>query len=127
MIMAIRILPKNHQSSEPEPEPKSDSSSGSGSGSGFDVDLVFQQLTAKLCWEKEHIKPVLGDLFLSYGDTCYIFLTFSCDEGYVGEGYGFYHSRTEEYDEIGRRLAKLWPIEQETEERKVNHYSRGAR
>ncbi|MEG4518851.1 hypothetical protein [Microcoleus sp. AT9b-C5] len=120
--MAIRILPKNYKSGEPEPEPKESKSSDSG----FDVDLVFQKLNAKLRWEKEHIKPVLGELFQSYGDTCYIFLTFGCDEGYVGKGYGFYHSRTADYDEIGRRLAQLWSIEQVTEERKVNHYSRGA-
>ena len=119
--MAIRIPKKNEKFPEPKPEP------ASTSDSGFSAESMFKNLAAKVRWEKEHIKPVLGDLFLSYGDTCYILLTFSCDEGYVGEGYGFYHSRTEEYDEIGRRLAKLWPIEQLTEERKVNHYSRGAR
>ncbi|MEG4171177.1 MULTISPECIES: hypothetical protein [unclassified Microcoleus] len=119
--MGIRILPKNHQFREPEPEPVKSSESG------FDVDLVFRKLTAKVRWEKEHIKPVLGELFSSYDDRCFIFLTFECDKGYVGKGYGFYHSRTADYDEIGRRLAQLWPIEEETEERKVNHYSRGAR
>ena len=123
--MAIRIPHKNDKFREPEPEPKPESNSESTSDSGFDVDLVFQKLTAKLRWEKEHIKPVLGELFPSYDDTCYIFLTFQCDEGYVGKGYGFYHSRTEEYDEIGRRLAQMWLIEQETQDRKVNHYSRG--
>jgi len=115
--MTIHIPKKNQNFPEPEPE----------STPRFDADLVFQELTAKLRWEKEHIKPVLGELFPSYDDPCFIFLTFGCDEGYVGEGYGFYHSRIEEYDEIGRRLAKLWSIEQETEERKVNHYSHGAR
>ncbi|MEG4455949.1 hypothetical protein [Microcoleus sp. N9_A1] len=126
--MAIRIPHKNDKFRDPEPEPKPESNPESTSDdSGFDVDLVFQKLTAKLRWEQKHIKPVLGELFPSYDDRCYIFLTFGCDEGYVGEGYGFYHSRMEEYEEIGRRLAKLWPIEQETEERKVNHYSRGAR
>lgn len=117
--MPIHIPKKNPNFPEPEPESKP--------APRFDADLAFQQLTTKLRWEKEHIKPVLSELFPSYDDICYIFLTFGCDEGYVGEGYGFYHSRTEEYDEIGRRLAKLWSIEQETEDRKVNHYSRGAR
>lgn len=118
--MPIHIPKKNEKFPEPEPKPESKPVAK------FDADLAFQELTAKLRWEKKHIKPVLGELFPSYDDRCYIFLTFGCDEGYVGEGYGFYHSRIEEYDEIGRRLAKLWSIEQETEERKVNHYSRGA-
>ncbi|MEG4574284.1 hypothetical protein QUA56_16565 [Microcoleus sp. N3A4] len=119
--MPIRIPKKNEKFPEPEPE------SASTSDSGFNAESMFKRLTAKLRWEKEHIEPELGKLFPSYDDKCYIFLTPHCDEEYVGEGYGFYHSRMEEYDEIGRRLAKLWSIDQETEERKVNHYSRGAR
>ncbi|MEG4210413.1 hypothetical protein [Microcoleus sp. S13_B4] len=120
--MAIRIPHKNDKFRDPEPEPKPESNPESTSDSGFDVDLVFQKLTAKLRWEKEHIKPVLGEMYPSYDDKCIIFLTFRCDEG-----YGFYHSRIEEYEEIGRRLAQLWSIEQVTEDRKVNHNSRGAR
>ncbi|MEG4350211.1 hypothetical protein QUA74_10765 [Microcoleus sp. LAD1_D3] len=70
--MAIRIPHKNDKFREPDPEPESKSESKSeSSGSGFDVDLVFQELTAKLRWEKKHIKPILGELFPSYGDTCY--------------------------------------------------------
>ena len=121
--MTIRFPKK----SEKFPDPKPESKSASTSGSGFSAESMFKKFTAKLCWEQEHIEPELGELYGYYRHTCYIFLTPQCDEEYVGEGYGFYHSRMEEYDEIGRRLAKLWSIEQVTEERKINHYSRGAK
>ena len=121
--MTIRFPKKSDKFPEPEPESKP----ASTSDSGFNAESMFKKLTAKLRWEKEHIEPELGELFPSYDDKCYIFLTPQCDEGYVGEGYDFYHSRIEQYEEVGRRLAKLWSIDQETEERKVNHYSRGVK
>lgn len=120
--MPIRIPKKNEKF--PEPEPSSNSSNPT-SDSG--LESMFTKLTAKLRWEREHIEPELGELMPCYSDICYIFLTPQCNEGYVGEGYGFYRDCLEKYDEIGRRLAKLWPIDKETEERKVNHYSRGCK
>jgi hypothetical protein len=120
-------IPKKHEKF-PEPEPKPEPKRVSTSDSGFNAESMFTKLTAKLRWEKEHIEPQLGELFPYYDHRCYIFLTPQCDEGYVGKGYGFYRDdRTEQYSEIGRRLAKMWSKEEETEERKVNHYSRGAK
>ncbi|MEG4970458.1 hypothetical protein QUB11_27990 [Microcoleus sp. B6-A1] len=123
--MTIRFPKK----SEKFPEPSSNSSSDSKeSSTKLDFPSLFRRLTAKLRWERKHIEPELGELFCYYDHKCYIFLTPPCDEEYVGEGYGFYRNdRTEQYEEIGRRLAKMWSIDQETEERKVNHYSRGTK
>jgi hypothetical protein len=119
--MAIRFPKK----SEKFPEPASNFSSPSDSPAKSDLPSFFAKLTAKLRWERENIEPELGELYPYYKDYCYIFLTPQCKE-YVGKGYGNYRDdRTEKYDEVGRRLAKLWSKEEETEERKVNHYSRG--
>lgn len=119
--MTIRFQKKSEKFPEPSSNTLADSSTKSEP-----KESIFVRLTAKLRWERKHIEPELGELYGYYRHTCYIFLTPQCDEEYVGEGYGFYRDdRTEQYEEIGRRLAKLWSIDQETEERKVNHYSRG--
>jgi hypothetical protein len=91
-------------------------------------ESIFVKMTAKLRWERENIEPDLGELYPYYKHYCYIFLTPQCDEEYVGQGYGNYREdRMEEYDKVGRCLAKMWSNEEETEERKVNHYSRGCK
>lgn len=113
-------IPKKNQSSKPEPEPESNTSESKPKES------MFAKFTAKLAWKIENIEPELAELYPCYKHYCYIFLTPHCDEKYVGPGYGNYReNRTAEYDEIGRRLAKMWPIDQVTEARKINHYSRG--
>ncbi|MEG3849083.1 hypothetical protein QT971_19145 [Microcoleus sp. herbarium19] len=120
--MPIRFPKK----SEKFPELSLNSSSPSDSSADSDIPSFFAKLTAKLCWERENIEPELRELYPYYKHYCYIFLTPQCDEEYVGQGYGSYRDeRPKQYDEIGQRLANLWPIDQETEERKVNHYSHG--
>lgn len=64
----------------------------------------------KMSYNREYIKPHLGDLFSLYRDQCFIFLPTKI-EGvfyYCGEGYGFYQeNRDENYDKIGQILAHL--------------------
>ncbi|MEG4396453.1 hypothetical protein QUB30_29130 [Microcoleus sp. BROC3] len=115
--MPIHIPKKKQKSPEPEPNPNASESKPKKS--------MFAKYTAKLAWEVENIEPELEELYPYYKDYCYIFLTPHCDEKYVGPGYGNYRDCLEKYDEIGRRLAQMWPIDQVTETRKINHYSRG--
>lgn len=84
---------------------------------------IFERLTAKIRWEREHVEPALGkDLFPYYTHYCYIFIE---PYRYTGPGYGNYRSdRDETYDEVGKRLAAMWPGNEETEDRKFNHYRR---
>ncbi|MEG5035328.1 hypothetical protein [Microcoleus sp. AT3-D2] len=114
-------IPKKNQNSQPEPKPEPESNTSEGKPK----ESMFKKFTAKLGWEIEYIEPDLDELYPYYKDHCYIFLTPHCDQGYVGEGYGTYRDCIEKYEEIGRRLAKMWPIDEVTEARKINHYSRG--
>ncbi|MEG4594151.1 hypothetical protein QUB00_20420 [Microcoleus sp. F8_C2] len=119
--MSIRFPKKSEKFPEPSSNPPADSSAKSDP-----KESIFVRLTAKLRWERKHIEPELGELFCYYDHCCYIFLTPQCDEEYVGKGYGFYRDDClDKYETIGKILASLWSIEEETEERKVNHYSRG--
>ncbi|MEG4455948.1 hypothetical protein [Microcoleus sp. N9_A1] len=123
--MAIRIPNKNGKfpNSDPDPQPKSELESEPSNSKP--KESMFAKFTAKLAWEIKNIEPELDELFPYYKDYCFIFLTPHCDEEYVGEGYGTYRDCLDKYDEIGRRLAKMWPIDQVTEDRKINHNSRG--
>lgn len=70
------------------------------------------RLRAKLQWQGKHIAPILERLFFYYRNTCNI------------QDQQPHHSKNlDKYDEIGRRLAAMWLTEEETAERKVNHYS----
>jgi hypothetical protein len=63
---------------------------------------VMNRLVTKLKWEREVIKPMLGDLFPCFKDSCTIFISGE----YVGQGYGTYDRTDEEYDQAGQILAK---------------------
>ncbi|MEG4497007.1 hypothetical protein QUB05_07350 [Microcoleus sp. F10-C6] len=116
--MPIRIPNKNEKFPEPEPS--------SNPTSDFNPVSTFTNLTAKLRWERENIEPELGGLSPYYRHRCYIFLTPHCHEEYVGEGYGVYSENSaDKYEKIGTILAKMWPIEEVTEVRKMDYYSRG--
>lgn len=90
--MPIRILPK-YNSGNPEPEPNNEP-----------VGNVFSKLTAKLKFQRENIEPLLGDLFPLYRDECILFHAGK----YLGRNnaYGYSRDRGEDYDRIGRILAK---------------------
>lgn len=89
--MPIRILPK-YNSGNPEPERNKP------------IADIFKELNAKHEYEREHIQPVLDDLFPLYSDKCIIFISGK----YVGRGYGFYQdNRNEDYDKVGQLLAEI--------------------
>lgn len=106
------IIPRNPN------EPNSEKSKGSGS-----TTSIFEKMTAKLRWEQKHIAPELGEeLYPYYKHYCYIFLN---GYRYEGPGYGNYRENCDDrYDEVGNRLAQMWSKDEETEDRKVNHYCR---
>jgi hypothetical protein len=128
--MEIRFRKKSElnsgaSASNPASNPASNSASNSTAEPKQERESIFVKMTEKLRWERENIEPDLGALYPYYKHYCYIFL---CDEEYMGQGYGNYRDdRMEEYDKVGRCLAKMWSNEEETEERKVNHYSRGCK
>ncbi|MEG4496696.1 hypothetical protein QUB05_04800 [Microcoleus sp. F10-C6] len=127
--MEIRFRKKSELNSGASATSASNPASNPASNSTAELkqerESIFVKMTAKLRWERENIEPDLGALYPYYKHYCYIFL---CDEEYVGQGYGNYRDdRMEEYDKVGRCLAKMWSNEEETEERKVNHYSRGCK
>ena len=89
--MAIRIPPK-YGSRIPEPNPNQPQVN------------IFDQLNTKLKYERENIKPFLGDnLFPYYRHSCILYIS----GRYVGEGYGSYKNQTELYDQIGHILTTI--------------------
>ena len=91
--MAIRILPK-YGSKVPEPEPDKNQPELN----------IFEAINKKLKYERENIKPFLGDnLFPYYRNFCILYIS----GRYVGQGYGSYTNQTELYDQIGHILTTI--------------------
>ena len=85
--MAIRISPK-YGSKVPEPGPNQPRIS----------------IVDRLKYERENIKPFLGDnLFPYYRNFCILYIS----GRYVGQGYGSYTNQTELYDQIGHILTTI--------------------
>ena len=85
--------------------------------SAIPYDRPGLRLINRLRWDRVNIQPELGNLFRYYRNTCSI----------SGKTLSFDHAKSAEtYDEIGQRLAKMWPIEQLTEAKQLNYYSRDA-
>lgn len=85
--MAIRISPK-YGSKVPEPDPNQPRIS----------------IVDRLKYERENIKPFLGDnLFPYYRNFCILYIS----GRYVGQGYGSYTNQTELYDQIGHILTTI--------------------
>lgn len=75
------------------------------------------RLANRLRWDRLNIAPELERLFRYYRNTCSI----------AEKSQGFDDAKSAEtYDEIGQRLAQMWSIEQLTEVKQLNYYSRGA-
>ncbi|MEG4210412.1 hypothetical protein [Microcoleus sp. S13_B4] len=75
------------------------------------------RLANRLRWDRLNIKPELQRLFRYYRNTCCL----------VKKTQGFEAAKSPEtYAEIGELLAKMWSIDQLTEVKQLNYYSRGA-
>lgn len=73
------------------------------------------KLRARLRWDRKHVEPELGNLFIYYRNSCSL-----------SDGRKTCSELVAKYDEIGRRLAKMWSIDCEIPGRKFNHYSYAA-
>lgn len=74
------------------------------------------RLANRLRWDRLNIAPDLDRLFRYYRNTCYI-----ADKTQGFERPNF----AETYNEIGKILAQMWSIDQLTEVKQLNYYSRG--
>ncbi|MEG4455950.1 hypothetical protein [Microcoleus sp. N9_A1] len=75
------------------------------------------RLTNRLRWDRLNIKPELQRLFCYYRNTCSL--------ADITQGFEAAKS-PETYAEIGQLLAEMWSIEQLTQVKRLNYYSRGA-
>ncbi|MEG4445073.1 hypothetical protein QUB47_23600 [Microcoleus sp. AT9_B5] len=75
------------------------------------------RLANRLHWDRLNIAPELQALFRYYRNTCSI----------VDKTQGFEAAKSPEtYDEIGKLLAQMWSINNLSEVKQLNYYSRGA-
>lgn len=80
-------------------------------------DRPALRLANRLQWDRLNIAPELDKLSRYYRNTCSI----------VDKTQGFDAAKSPEtYDEIGKVLAQMWSIDQLTEVKRLNYYSRGA-
>lgn len=85
--------------------------------SAIPYDRPGLRLINRLRWDRQNIAPELQTLFRYYRNTCSI----------AQKTQGFESAKSAEtYDEIGQLLAQMWSIEQLTEVKQLNYYSRGA-
>jgi hypothetical protein len=79
-------------------------------------DRPALRLANRLRWDRLNIVPELQRLFCYYRNTCSI----------ADKIQGFERPNYDEtYDEIGKILAQMWSIDQLTEVKQLNYYSRG--
>ncbi|MEG4350214.1 hypothetical protein QUA74_10780 [Microcoleus sp. LAD1_D3] len=75
------------------------------------------KLANRLRWDKLNIEPELQRLFRYYRNTCCL----------ADRTQGFEAAKSPEtYDKIGKLLAQMWSIDQLTEVKQLNYYSRRA-
>lgn len=85
--------------------------------SAIQYDQPAVRLSNRLRWDRLNIEPELKRLFRYYRNTCCL----------VDRTQGFEAAKSPEtYDEIGKLLAQMWSIDQLTEVKQLNYYSRGA-
>lgn len=84
--------------------------------SAIPYDRPTLRLANRLRWDRLNIVPELQRLFCYYRNTCSI-----ADKIQEFER----PNSTETYDEIGKILAQMWSIDQLTEVKQLNYYSRG--
>jgi len=84
--------------------------------SAIPYDRLALRLANRLRWDRLNIGPELQRLFRYYRNTCSI-----ADKTQGFERPNF----AEAYDEIGKILAQMWSIDQLTEVKQLNYYSRG--
>ncbi|MEG5175572.1 hypothetical protein [Microcoleus sp. B3-D7] len=84
--------------------------------SALPYDRPALRLSKRLCWDRLNIAPELERLFRYYRNTCSIVdKTQGCERP----------NSAETYEEIGKILAQMWSIDQLTEVKQLNYYSRG--
>ena len=83
--------------------------------SAIPYDRPALRLANRLRWDRLNIVPELQRLFCYYRNTCSI-----ADKTQGAER----PNHAETYDEIGKILAQMWSINQLTEVKQLNYYSR---
>lgn len=84
--------------------------------SAIPYDRPAVRFANRLRWDRTNVAPELGKLFRYYRNICSI--------GEKTQGFEIPKS-AESYDEIGKILAQMWSINQLTEVKQFNYYSRG--
>ncbi|MEG4084890.1 hypothetical protein [Microcoleus sp. POL10_C6] len=83
--------------------------------SAIQYDQLAVRLANRLRWKRLNIEPELETLFRYYRNTC----------SFADRTHGFEAAKSPEtYAEIGQLLAKMWSLDQLTEVKQLNYYSR---